>query len=201
MTDTTINGLSTALAATAAADDLFVLWDTSASATKKHAAAYLARSDGSSGYKLITGSGRELTVTATGTAALVASGTFTPGLAFGGNGVGMTFSSRTGSYVQVGKIVLVSYDIRLSAKGSSTGAATITGLPITAGSGLPDAIGHLAWFQMNANFVSILLAVSAGATSGLLVGYTAAGASYASLTDASFANNSILQGTIVYQSA
>ena len=32
-------------------------------------------------------------------------------------------------------------------------------------------------------------------------GYTAAGASYASLTDASFANNSILQGTIVYQSA
>ena len=71
MTDTTINGLSTALAATAAADDLLVIWDTSASATKKHAAAYLARSDGSSGNKLITGSGRELTVAATGTAALL----------------------------------------------------------------------------------------------------------------------------------
>ncbi len=71
MTDTTINGLSTALAATAATDDLLVIWDTSAGATKKHAAAYVARSDGASGHKLITGSGRELTVAATGTAGLL----------------------------------------------------------------------------------------------------------------------------------
>ena len=70
--DTTINGLSTALAATAAADDLLPIWDTSAAAMKKHAAAYVARSDGASGHKLITGSGRELTVPATGTAALLA---------------------------------------------------------------------------------------------------------------------------------
>lgn len=67
--DTTINGLSTALAATAAADDLLAIWDTSAGATKKHAAAYMARSDGASGNKVISGSGRELTIPATGTAA------------------------------------------------------------------------------------------------------------------------------------
>ena len=151
-------------------------------------------------YLVLSQSGTDKKVTADKFAVLT-SGTFTPGLAFGGNGVGMTFSSRSGTYVKAGKIVVVSFDIRLSAKGSSTGAATITGLPITAGSGLPDAIGHLAWYQMNANFVNILLAVSAGATSGLLVGYSAAAASYASLTEASFANNSILQGTIVYQSA
>lgn len=201
MTDTTINGLGTALAATAAADDLFVLWDTSASATKKHAAAYLARSDGSSGHKLITGSGRELTVSATGTAALVTSGSWTPGLAFGGNGVGMTFASRTGSYVQIGKIVLLSYYIALSAAGSSTGVATITGLPHAAGTGLPDAVGAMAWYQMATNFVYMALVLPTTATTGSLVGYSAAGASYAALTHAAFANNSIIEGTIVYQSA
>lgn len=69
MANTTINGLTTALAATMAADDLLPIWDTSAAAMKKHAASYLARSDGA--HKVITGSGRELTVPATGTAAVL----------------------------------------------------------------------------------------------------------------------------------
>ena len=151
-------------------------------------------------YLVLSQSGTDKKVTADKFAVLT-SGTFTPGLAFGGNGVGMTFSSRSGTYVKAGKIVLVSFYIALSAAGSSTGTATITGLPHAAGTGLPDAIGAMAWYQMASNFVYMALVLPTTATTGTLVGYSAAGASYAALTHAAFANNSIVQGTIVYQSA
>jgi hypothetical protein len=56
-------------------------------------------------------------------------GTFTPNLLFGGVSVGMTFTTRAGTYNKIGNRVWVSLDIILSAKGTSTGDATITGLP------------------------------------------------------------------------
>ena len=159
-----------------------------------------ASSVGASDYLVLSQSGTDKKVTAD-KFGIATSGTFTPGLAFGGNAVGMTFSSRTGVYVKIGKIVLVYDYIALSAAGSSTGNATITGLPHAAGTGLTDAIGHTAWYQMASNFVNILAILPTGATAASLVSYSAAGASYASLTHAAFANNSIIQGTIVYQSA
>lgn len=60
-------------------------------------------------------------------------GTFTPGLAFGGASVGMTYSSQVGTYVKIGKSVICQMFITLSAKGSSVGALTMTGLPFTSG--------------------------------------------------------------------
>lgn len=54
---------------------------------------------------------------------------FTPTLAFGGGSTGMTFAFRAGSYTQLGNIVFFAFDLLLSAKGSSTGSATIGGLP------------------------------------------------------------------------
>lgn len=61
---------------------------------------------------------------------------FTPGLAFAGASVGMTYSAQTGTYTKIGRVVLCNIRVNLSAKGSSTGAATITGLPFT-----PASIG------------------------------------------------------------
>jgi hypothetical protein len=58
-------------------------------------------------------------------------GTWTPGVAFGGGTTGITYSNRVGYYTRIGNIVNVSCLIDLSAKGSSTGSATITGLPFT----------------------------------------------------------------------
>jgi len=57
-------------------------------------------------------------------------GTWTPNLLFGGAAVGMTYGTRTGTYTRVGNIVTVAMRIALTAKGSSTGTATITGLPV-----------------------------------------------------------------------
>lgn len=57
---------------------------------------------------------------------------FTPTLLFGGGNTGMTFAFRAGSYTQLGNIVFFAFDMLLSAKGSSTGSATIGGLPQSA---------------------------------------------------------------------
>ena len=56
---------------------------------------------------------------------------FTPVLAFGGASVGITYSTQTGLYQQIGNIVFIKINITLTSKGSSTGSATITGLPVT----------------------------------------------------------------------
>ena len=57
-------------------------------------------------------------------------GTFTPDLRFGGANSGMT-GTFTGNYTKIGQAVNVQVRIALSAKGSSTGTATIEGLPFT----------------------------------------------------------------------
>lgn len=57
--------------------------------------------------------------------------TFTPGLTFGGGSTGMTFTSRAGRWQRLSNnLIRVEGFIALSAKGSSTGAAVITSLPV-----------------------------------------------------------------------
>ena len=68
------------------------------------------------------------------TPAFYESGSFTPSLKFGGGATGMTYGAQIGRYTHVGDQVTVYINFQLSAKGSSTGAATITGLPIPADS-------------------------------------------------------------------
>jgi hypothetical protein len=55
-------------------------------------------------------------------------------LLFGGANTGMTYSAQTGLYTKIGNAVVFSIRIVLTAKGSSTGNASISGLPFTAGS-------------------------------------------------------------------
>lgn len=59
-------------------------------------------------------------------------GSGTPGVAFGGASVGMTFLSRYYVYVKTAKFVYTKSRIIMTAKGSSTGTAWINGLPFTA---------------------------------------------------------------------
>lgn len=56
-------------------------------------------------------------------------GTWTPSLLFGGAAVGLTYSKRLGYYTKIGNIVTATVCIDCNAIGSSTGTATITGLP------------------------------------------------------------------------
>lgn len=60
-------------------------------------------------------------------------GTFTPILSFGGASVGITYSIQAGTYTRTGNQVTFNSVITLSSKGSSTGVAVVSGLPIACG--------------------------------------------------------------------
>jgi hypothetical protein len=61
-------------------------------------------------------------------------GTWTPALTIGGLTTGITYVTRSASYVKVGRIVYISLNIQLSSKGSLTGDVIITALPFTTNS-------------------------------------------------------------------
>jgi hypothetical protein len=56
-------------------------------------------------------------------------GTFDAGFAFGGASVSIVYSFRQCRYTKIGRVVHISGQVTISSKGSSTGTATITGLP------------------------------------------------------------------------
>jgi hypothetical protein len=58
-------------------------------------------------------------------------GTWTIGVSFGGASVGVTYGANTATYTKIGRQVTVNGYLLLTNKGSSTGAAVITGLPFT----------------------------------------------------------------------
>jgi hypothetical protein len=58
-------------------------------------------------------------------------GTWTMGISFGGASSGVTYSDNTGTYTKIGRKVTVNGWLNLALKGSSVGAARITGLPFT----------------------------------------------------------------------
>jgi hypothetical protein len=70
-------------------------------------------------------------------------GTWTAGLTFGGGSTGITFSRLNAYYTKIGNIVVVSLDMILSSKGSSTGDAAITGLPFAVGTS-PNGVAVFA---------------------------------------------------------
>jgi hypothetical protein len=118
--------------------------------------------------------------------------TFTPVLAFGGASVGITYTTRVGKYQRVGNMVYFTIFINLSSKGSSTGAATITGLPVTAAS---DSSSNNAFTIM----IGTTIAGATGFTSevsgtSLSLQYLlAATGANTGLADTNFTNTSILK--------
>lgn len=67
-------------------------------------------------------------------------GTWTPVLNFGGATTGITYSSQVGTYTKIGNLIYVEFACILTSKGSATGSATITGIPTSAGGGVPAAV-------------------------------------------------------------
>ena len=127
-------------------------------------------------------------------------GSWTPVLTFGGGSTGMTYSDQVGNYVKVGKWVTLSFNIALTAKGSSTGGAKITGIPFLNYTNLQLSSGMLigeramtSFNQTNAYFLiwndgNIYLRFN-GAT-----GYIDFDSGY-------FNNTSCIFGVVTYQAA
>jgi hypothetical protein len=145
-----------------------------------------------------SGKGIDFSATAgTGTSELLADyeeGTWTPALKFGGASVGMT-GTFTGRYTKVGRLVYAYADITLTAKGSSTGNNSITGLPYTsadASTGIVDPTANMAGLTAGG---AIPMGISA--TTCYMFVQVAGGRNL--LTDANFTNTSVFRFSLCYE--
>ena len=122
----------------------------------------------------------------------------TVGFQFGGASTGMTYTVQKCAYALRGFFVDMTYNLGLSAVGSSTGTATISGLPV-AGTTARDAGGSGPAYQGNfATTVTspILVHVGAGNSSADL--YAILGGSQAALNNSHFTASTLFEGTLSY---
>jgi hypothetical protein len=129
------------------------------------------------------------------------SGTWTPAVAFGGASVGVTYGTRAGNYIVVGKLCTVNFSITLTSKGSSVGNVSITGLPFTsANATAPNfGVGTVA-NQGGAGITGTTgFSISPNVAVAGLLGLTTGSA--ANVTDTQLSNTSVIQGSITYLTA
>jgi hypothetical protein len=124
-------------------------------------------------------------------------GTWTMGIAFGGNSTGMTLSQTAGSYTKIGRQVTVTGYLQLTAKGSSTGDATLKGLPYVVNNSFASW-GSPSMRTANITYTGMLQ--GDGGTNTTTISFTQvteAGA-ITSSTHNNFANNSSVILTFTY---
>lgn len=118
-------------------------------------------------------------------------GTWTPALKFGGASTGLTYGIQSGFYTKIGRVVYWEFRIQLTNKGSSTGSATVTGLPYSGVSGSgPCAAAYIA-------LTGAIYSMGGTVSGTSLTIYKNATGSSAGMTDADFGNSSdfIMFGT------
>jgi hypothetical protein len=122
------------------------------------------------------------------------------GIAFGGGTTGLTYNTQSCEYEVKGMQVSVQFYVSLSAVGSSTGAATLTGLPIQAGpasgfyyGGVSPVLGSSGMALLTG---PILAEAAAGGTTVNL--YIQGTSGTGSLTNSNFSNSSTLIGQLNY---
>lgn len=122
--------------------------------------------------------------------------TWTPELQFGGAAVGMTYAVQSGRYTKAGAIVVAECQITLSAKGTSTGTATVIGLPFTPQGTVRARISfNNAASALNASGIEIEFP---GSTTGTLRLLGDSGTAYSGITDGVVANNTEILFTLTY---
>jgi hypothetical protein len=125
-------------------------------------------------------------------------GLWTPALQFGGAAAGMTYGATpAGRYTKIGRTVFATGSLALTAKGSSTGAATIAGLPFTsANDGIPQSapVGHTS--GMSAMSGAVLAVLPANADRLSL--YQSANGAGSGLLHSNFSNTAQLTFSVVY---
>jgi len=120
-------------------------------------------------------------------------GTFTTGVAFGGGTTGITYSTQIGQYTQIGNVIYFTIVLVLSNKGSSTGAATITGFPVSnGGQTCQIIITQFANLTLSASNTYAYITTSAG-TAFAVNQFNPSTGTGAALSNTAFVNNTNLQ--------
>jgi hypothetical protein len=123
-------------------------------------------------------------------------GTFTPAIAFGGGTTGITYTTQTGFYTRIGRIVVFDLTVTLSAKGSSTGNAQVTGMPITAAD---NSIASIHITGMTAGVGDTHVQAAVGGTPTVVALRDISGGAQANLTDVDFTNTSSIRVSGAYR--
>lgn len=129
--------------------------------------------------------------------------TFTPGVAFGGGTTGITYTTQTGEYTKVGNLIFFTAFVTLSNKGSSTGNATLTGLPFTTKVSTTQQVCMVsmrAAITLTANYTYLTLDIPNAVTTANIM-QSGSGVAIAQLTHTAFANTSSFEVTGIYTAA
>ena len=124
-------------------------------------------------------------------------GTFNFGVSFGGGTTGIAFSIQAGFYTKSGNMVHFNGYIVLTSKGSSTGAALITGLPFTSKNVAYQHTAITIGFFESITFANRIGGEILSNTVAIRLGEVTEAGVYTALTNADFADGSqiIIQGS------
>ena len=125
---------------------------------------------------------------------------WTPSVTFGGGSTGLTTAFKIGSYYTVGAMVVVAFDILLTAKGSSTGALQIGNLPITVNaSWVSGGLAFQGIFTASVTFAGrSLFATAVPSSTHLSVFEVVSGGTSVVVDDTFCSNSSEFSGTFMY---
>ena len=204
MADTKISDLTALTGANvASATDVLAIVDTSVTTTKKITRAQL--------FDISDSGGGQITFPATQNASAGANvlddyeeGTWTPGISFGGGTTGLTYTSRTGTYTKIGRLVIAHYYLSLNSNGSSSGAALLTGLPFAFPAATADDVSGmggavLQWVGMGQSMAYMCVSGVEGATTAGFYGITTANVTLLALTETTFIDSSTVTGLVIYR--
>jgi hypothetical protein len=119
-------------------------------------------------------------------------GVWTPVLNFGGGATGITYGSPTqGRYTKIGRTVFASGSVVLTNKGSSSGAATLTGLPFTTANDGMFVAASVGFASGMSSVTGALISMIAPNTSRFSLYHSNNGAA-AAVTNTNFSNSTQL---------
>ena len=113
-------------------------------------------------------------------------GTWTPALTFGGGSTGITYNKQTGFYTKIGRFVNAQFTIQLTNKGSSSGAASVSGFPFTSA----DYSVGTSQILLGAALAGTPFPILTNGTTASLNYFPTATGTPVNLTEANFTNSS-----------
>lgn len=120
---------------------------------------------------------------------------WTPVLKFGGGTTGITYSVQEGYYYDLNNTIVFQLRITLTNKGSSTGSATITGLPITPAVQCPCFV---KFQDVTVTGVQLTGLIRNSSGFQILLQNNVSGSSTSDLTNSEFTNSSALEISGIY---
>jgi hypothetical protein len=132
-----------------------------------------------------------------------AEGTWTPTIKFGGSSTSITYnSSQThGFFTRIGQLVHVTCRCTLTNKGSSTGAATLAGLPYTLNSSEGRQAPCAVIYANAITFANTPAAYAGAGGTAVYLQEVTEGGTRTDLTDANFANDSDISISVTYMAS